>query len=227
MAKDSGRLHVIKILRGYNKDLGEVVFRSWSKGIPFKCGGLPISAKYRSLIEENQPTAHDPSLVRPPAPRGTWAPSRVRAVLFVSVPKEPKPEPVPLPPIVSTDIPVVVPVSAPPISHRAIEQLVLPADDPPPPPKKKRRKKRSGYVVDWAEISKSIRRRDGVCQRCGSPDRLSVHHIDTDKTNNDPGNLITYCWPCHRRVHWEIARERRARRDIELSFKTRRLGEIT
>jgi len=47
-----------------------------------------------------------------------------------------------------------------------------------------------------------IRNRDGnKCQRCGAKDNngraLEIHHIDFDKTNNDPSNLITMCGKCN------------------------------
>lgn len=63
------------------------------------------------------------------------------------------------------------------------------------------------YALGWPMMSKAIRERDGhTCRRCGETKRLHVHHIDTDKLNNDPMNLITLCNSCHSRVHWELAR---------------------
>jgi hypothetical protein len=60
----------------------------------------------------------------------------------------------------------------------------------------------SPYNVDWtATLRRSIRERDGyICKICGMPqgDRaLSVHHIDYNKLNCDPKNLISLCWKCH------------------------------
>lgn len=52
-------------------------------------------------------------------------------------------------------------------------------------------------------FKKLIRQRDGnKCQHCGRTRRqegkeLSVHHIDHDKMNNDPSNLITVCNLCN------------------------------
>ncbi len=60
-----------------------------------------------------------------------------------------------------------------------------------------------------AYLRRKIRRRDGsTCQRCGRQDALSVHHIDYDKTNCDPCNLITLCVSCNskanaNRKQWE------------------------
>lgn len=55
------------------------------------------------------------------------------------------------------------------------------------------------------ELRKRIRKRDGYrCQLCGlgreGGKRLVVHHIDYDKQNNDPSNLLTLCNPCHART---------------------------
>lgn len=30
---------------------------------------------------------------------------------------------------------------------------------------------------------------------------LEVHHIDEDRTNNEPDNLMTLCSNCHREMH--------------------------
>jgi hypothetical protein len=40
------------------------------------------------------------------------------------------------------------------------------------------------------------------CERCGTTDRLHVHHRDKDITNNDPANLETLCVLCHNRHHF-------------------------
>ncbi len=44
-------------------------------------------------------------------------------------------------------------------------------------------------------LKRSIRERDGQCMYpgCGTLDNLAVHHVDYDKRNNDPKNLITLC----------------------------------
>lgn len=58
-------------------------------------------------------------------------------------------------------------------------------------------------------LRKIIRARDNyTCQKCNLPSlrTLEVHHIDTDKHNNDPSNLISLCKVCHRDVHWELIR---------------------
>lgn len=58
------------------------------------------------------------------------------------------------------------------------------------------------YSVDWTNSLRiSIRERDRyTCQVCGEKqgDRaFHVHHIDYDKYNCNPENLITLCMKCH------------------------------
>lgn len=75
------------------------------------------------------------------------------------------------------------------------------------------------YSENWTEtLRESIRQRDKyVCQLCGIHQEelssrfkvLDCHHIDYDKENCDPKNLISLCRPCHletnhHREYWEI-----------------------
>lgn len=60
------------------------------------------------------------------------------------------------------------------------------------------------YGIEFSpQLKKAIRERDNyTCQRCGITQKeygktLEVHHMDHDKMNNDPGNLITSCHPCN------------------------------
>lgn len=67
------------------------------------------------------------------------------------------------------------------------------------------------YPEEWNETLKnSIRQRDGyVCQECGIHQdeldgrfkKLDVHHIDYNKDNLDPKNLITLCKSCHSKTN--------------------------
>lgn len=57
------------------------------------------------------------------------------------------------------------------------------------------------YSPEWTpKLRYLIRRRDDFkCQNCGIHKRgLDVHHIDKDKWNCDPSNLISLCRSCHR-----------------------------
>lgn len=56
------------------------------------------------------------------------------------------------------------------------------------------------------KLRKLVRDRDGYrCRMCGKTQRkngraLDVHHIDFNKENLDPENLITLCMSCHARI---------------------------
>ena len=63
------------------------------------------------------------------------------------------------------------------------------------------------YSIDWSEsLRRTIRERDHyTCQLCGKPqgDRAhSVHHIDYNKQNCSPNNLITLCVGCNTKVNF-------------------------
>lgn len=58
------------------------------------------------------------------------------------------------------------------------------------------------YSADWTHtLRRSIRERDNyVCQLCGKlqgDKAFAVHHVDYDKKNCNPSNLITLCISCH------------------------------
>ena len=68
------------------------------------------------------------------------------------------------------------------------------------------------YSADWTEtLKKSIRERDCyICQLCGKTQieelerierKLAIHHINYDKKNCDPNNLITLCASCNAKVN--------------------------
>lgn len=58
------------------------------------------------------------------------------------------------------------------------------------------------------ELRELIRQRDNFqCQLCGMPEcenihRLSIHHIDYDKQNSLPSNLISVCKRCNTKVNY-------------------------
>jgi len=63
------------------------------------------------------------------------------------------------------------------------------------------------YPTNWTDdLREAIRKRDNyICQSCGIHQdelkgwtkKLDIHHIDYDKDNLDPKNLITLCRRCH------------------------------
>jgi len=62
------------------------------------------------------------------------------------------------------------------------------------------------YTAEFRNrLKERIRERDGrVCQGCGVKEgkqRLDIHHIDYDKTNCRPDNLIALCRRCNARVN--------------------------
>lgn len=71
------------------------------------------------------------------------------------------------------------------------------------------------YPTKWTkDLTDSIRKRDNyMCQECGIHQdecdrRLDCHHIDYDKNNLDPKNLISLCRGCHTKTnhsrdYWE------------------------
>lgn len=62
------------------------------------------------------------------------------------------------------------------------------------------------YSVDWTvTLRRSIRERDKyICQICMEPQgerSLSIHHIDYEKFNCDPANLVSLCVECHAKTN--------------------------
>lgn len=62
------------------------------------------------------------------------------------------------------------------------------------------------YGSEWTKELKSfIKQRDlNICQtpNCFNNKRLCIHHIDYNKKNNDPNNLITLCRSCHTKTNY-------------------------
>ena len=62
------------------------------------------------------------------------------------------------------------------------------------------------YPPDWPEIARQVKEAAGWrCEHCGHSNVpghvLTVHHIDRDKSNCEPGNLVALCQVCH--LHWQ------------------------
>ena len=76
-------------------------------------------------------------------------------------------------------------------------------------------KRVNGAIADYGSdftsaLRRQIKMRDNFdCQKChvnfsGTSGKfLDVHHIDLNKFNNDPNNLISLCKRCHTLTHWE------------------------
>jgi len=90
------------------------------------------------------------------------------------------------------------------------------------------------YAYGWGpELKREVMERDG--RRCRNPGcrktarRLAVHHIDYNKMNCDPSNLITLCTSCNARANtdrklyvefYKILREAICRRNRWNTIKT-------
>ena len=61
--------------------------------------------------------------------------------------------------------------------------------------------KDTGSSSRWRKIREQVIRRDGVCQQCGSDERLSVDHIvpRTLGGNDSMNNLQVLCSSCNSR----------------------------
>jgi len=65
------------------------------------------------------------------------------------------------------------------------------------------------YTIEFnRQLKEMIRNRDGnKCQLCEVPEmelieKLCIHHIDYDKNNCLPSNLISLCRSCHAKVNF-------------------------
>ena len=82
------------------------------------------------------------------------------------------------------------------------------------------------YGVEFNnQLRKQIRQRDNYeCQECKIPKsqlnyKLNVHHIDYNKRNNNPDNLISLCRSCHSQTNF-------IRKDWVNYFKNKLIYEI-
>jgi len=63
---------------------------------------------------------------------------------------------------------------------------------------KYRIRKESGFTDNKKA---EILNRDKKCIVCGSNEKLNVHHLDMDKTNNENSNLVVVCSKLHNIIH--------------------------
>lgn len=75
----------------------------------------------------------------------------------------------------------------------------------------------------WQRIRDLVIARDnGECQKCGSKQRLQVHHLNYKSVfqeEKDLGALVTLCSRCHRKIH------RRRRKRNGKNRTKRRVGK--
>lgn len=72
---------------------------------------------------------------------------------------------------------------------------------------------KNGYPEEWSWFAREVRKRDGgLCLSCSSGISQAghrahdVHHIDADKQNCAPENLITLCRSCHTTADYYLDR---------------------
>jgi 5-methylcytosine-specific restriction endonuclease McrA len=77
------------------------------------------------------------------------------------------------------------------------------------------------YPANWSKASRILRRVVAHCERCGSTEALTVHHLGApypdgrhgdkaDKRDLRRENLQVLCEPCHRRAdYWRCLRHYR------------------
>ncbi len=61
-------------------------------------------------------------------------------------------------------------------------------------------------VTEGALLWRARKLRKDVCEMCGQTMSLYAHHIDGDRTNNQPRNIQTLCLYCHNFWHSTLAR---------------------
>jgi len=54
-------------------------------------------------------------------------------------------------------------------------------------------------MTDYRRIAFNEHGRE--CSECDSSEAIEVHHIDGDRNNNEPENLLPLCRRCHSKVH--------------------------
>jgi hypothetical protein len=77
------------------------------------------------------------------------------------------------------------------------------------------------YSFNWKTLCKLVKDRDEwTCQLCGEQRKrwghdLHIHHIDEDKENNHPHNLIALCKDCHQPLHGDVKIRKKLREIAE------------
>lgn len=66
----------------------------------------------------------------------------------------------------------------------------------------KERDRRVRLLRKYGENSLKILEEDNyACRKCGSTNRIGIHHIDWNDTNNEFENLVVLCDSCHQKLH--------------------------
>lgn len=62
---------------------------------------------------------------------------------------------------------------------------------------------RRKYLKDHCELGCSLTKE--ILKAHG--ESLQLHHMDRNRKNNDPSNLVTTCSSCHTHWHWEHGKD--------------------
>jgi 5-methylcytosine-specific restriction endonuclease McrA len=64
-----------------------------------------------------------------------------------------------------------------------------------------KKSKRCYYSVKYKRMSSYKLKLNPICEKCGSEERLQVHHKNKDTSDNSIQNLMTLCYSCHSDSH--------------------------
>ena len=85
---------------------------------------------------------------------------------------------------------------------------------------------KQGYLWNWKYIKPKVLKRDNyTCKLCGSKIKLEVHHIDSNKHNSNPYNLITLCKKCHTKITFKFIENEFAFWEIEVPILEGKIEE--
>jgi hypothetical protein len=72
------------------------------------------------------------------------------------------------------------------------------------------KERRRQLTRKYGAVAFAVLERDhNKCQKCNSEEKISIHHIDADKTNNVLENLVILCNSCHIKLHNFVPRNLR------------------
>lgn len=66
---------------------------------------------------------------------------------------------------------------------------------------KKYDKSASGNIIMKQDTVNYQKHNKGICEVCQQEENIQVHHIDENRENNNPANLISLCINCHQQLH--------------------------
>jgi quercetin dioxygenase-like cupin family protein len=64
-------------------------------------------------------------------------------------------------------------------------------------------RRKADYPREFRKLKIEIKKRDKCCQLCKNVKGLEIHHINYDKKDCDPDNLIALCKRCHTLTHYQ------------------------